>query len=123
MAGDQVSQYFDVSDEGEVTLLEVIGPEIRHPTPAAEFAADALRLIQQEQLKRVVINLHQVEYMSSTGFATLINLARKAEELGCEVKLCAIHPEAEVGANIIGLPRIVPTFATEDEAIASFGIL
>jgi anti-anti-sigma factor len=123
MGSDQVSQYFDVSDEADITILEVIGPEIRHPTPAAEFAADALRLIGAEQLKRLVVNLHQVEYMSSTGFATLINLARKAAELGCEVKLCAIHPEAQVGANIIGLPRVVPTFATEDEAIASFGVL
>lgn len=123
MAAEQGSSYFEVGDESDVTVLDMIGPEIRHPGPAAEMAAEALRLIEQEATTKMLVNLSKVEYMSSTGFATLINLAKKAKELGCDVRLCAIHPDAQVGANIIGLARLVPTYASEEEGLASFGVL
>lgn len=114
------SAYFDVDQVGQVTVLHVLGPEIRHPSQASQLSVDALRLVTEGGCRKLLLNMGKVRYLSSTGFATLINLTRKAQEAGGVVKLCNLHKDVEVGANIIGLHRIVETHATEREGLASF---
>lgn len=114
------SPYFDVAEENGVAILYIFGPEIRHPTPAAECCADALKLLTNEGCQKLILNLGDVRYLSSTAFASLVNLGRKVSEAGGEVKISNLHPDVEVGAKIMGLGRIIPTFATETEALASF---
>ncbi len=114
------SPYFDVAEDNGVAILYVFGPEIRHPTPAAECCADALKLVTDEGCKQLLLNLGEVKYMSSTGFGSLMSLSKKVSEAGGVMKLCNLHPDVEVGANIIGLGRVMEIFPTEQAAVDSF---
>lgn len=117
---DTSSPYFETILHDDVVIARVDVPEIRHPTPAQEFGADAFALLERDGHKKILLDLGPVRYMSSTGFAVLVNLAKRIRDAGGKLKICNIHPDVEVGANIIGLGRIVETYADESEALQSF---
>ena len=114
------SDLFRTADHGGVTVVEPYGPEIRHPESASDFRDDVLRLVEQDGRKAILIDLRHVKYFSSTGFASLLGLGERIKAAGGVLKLCNIHPDVAIGANIIGLGRIIETFPSEHEAIESF---
>lgn len=120
MAPDSSSPYFETSLRGDVVVAYVDAPEIRHPTPAQEFGADAYALLDRDGHRKILLDLTPVRYMSSTGFAVLVNLAKRIADAGGAIKICNMHPDVQVGANIIGLGRVVETYASESEALQSF---
>ncbi len=120
MTPDTSSAYFLVKQKGDAIVTYVDVPEIRHPTPAQEFGADVFALVERDGHKNILLDLGSVRYMSSTGFAVLVNLAKRISEANGRLKICNLHPDVQVGANIIGLGRMIETYADEDEAIQSF---
>lgn len=120
MAPDAPSPYFETSAHGDIVVARLDVPEIRHPTPAQEFGADVLALMDRDGYRKILLDLGPVRYLSSTGFAVLVGLAKRISEAGGTLKICNIHPDVEVGANIIGLGRVVETYADEAEALRSF---
>lgn len=114
------SPYFRMKPHGNVTLIHVQVPEIRHPEPAQEFGQDLWTVFGQEGHKALLLNMAKVRYFSSTAFAVLLRFVDRALKEGGVIKLCDLHPDVAVGANIIGLGRLVETFGTESEALASF---
>lgn len=114
------SPYFRVKRHGDVNVVHVVGPEIRHPEPAGEFGQDLWKFYQDDSRQDLLVNLEKVRYMSSTGFAVLLKIAEGVKGEGGTMKLCDLHPDVAVGANIIGLGRFVETFPNESEALESF---
>ncbi len=112
--------HFSVKHHGPVLVLHVHGPEIRHPTPAAELKADVLSLLEKDGHKALVLDLTNVRYMSSTGFAVLLSLAEKVKAAGGQFKICSMSPDVAVGANIIGLGRLIDTYEDVSAAVESF---
>ncbi len=70
--------------------------------------------------RKVLIDFTQNDYLCSTAFATLLNLARDVQQRGGILKVCCFHPDVLLGANIIGLGRIVPIFDDQKSALNSF---
>jgi stage II sporulation protein AA (anti-sigma F factor antagonist) len=115
------SPYFRAKQSGDVAVARVDGPEIRHPTPASELSADVFKLVDPGGIRKVLLNMREVRYLSSTAFASLLNLSRRVQGAGGILKICELHPDVQVGANIIGLGRIIDTYGSESEALESFG--
>lgn len=120
MASDSSSPYFETALRGDVVVAYLDVPEIRHPTPAQEFGADVYALVDRDGHRKILLDLSPVRYMSSTGFAVLVNLGKRVSEAGGTLKICNMHPDVQVGANIIGLGRIIETYADESEALRSY---
>ena len=117
MASDS-SPYFLLSDQDGIAVARVDVVEIRHPTPAHEFAADVFALVDRDGYRKLLLDLGAVRYLSSTAFAVLLTLARRVQEAGGQLKICNLHPDVEVGANIIGLGRAKLGQGLASEAIA-----
>jgi anti-anti-sigma factor len=66
------------------------------------------------------MDLTDVRYLSSTGFAVLLGLSEKMKAAGGVLKICGLNPDVAVGANIIGLGRLVETYADASTAVESF---
>jgi anti-anti-sigma factor len=113
-------QHIKTSMVGEVAVVEVLPKELKFPPQAHELGAELSLVGRQEWAKRLVVNLKHVKYLSSTGFAVLANLAKEVNDLGGEVKYCSIDPEVMIGAEIIGLDKIVKLYPTEHDAINAF---
>src|SRR5262249_53786205 len=114
------SPYFSAKQRGGVLVVFAHGPEIRHPEPASEFGADLLKLVEKHGHKAILIDLTKMRYLSSTRFTVLLRTADNIQAAGGRLKICGLHPDVAIGANIIGLGRLVDIFPDEDEALASF---
>ncbi len=113
----ETSSFFDVTDRGAVTIVHVLEPTIRHPGQAEQFGADLNALVDRDGRNRLVVDFHRNHYLGSTAFAVLIGLAKKVEAARGKLALCSLDPDVLVGANIIGLGKIIPIFEGEADAI------
>ncbi len=112
---------FDLERAGDVAVFRVRVKEMRHPQSAQQFGTEVRAALQAAGLKNALIDLKPVEYVGSTAFATLLNLSKSVSAGGGSLKICGLHPDVLVGANILGLGKAVEIFDNRQSALASFG--
>lgn len=108
-------------EEGNVTSVVVLTPP---GDLLSDEANDALAAsIQQAEEGRVqclVIDLHHVDLINSTGFGVLIDGFRRFKARSAHFKLCAMTRRVH---HILTLTKLLPgmeTFETVEAALASF---
>ena len=74
----------------------------------------------QEWARRRLVNFHRVTYISSTGFAAMFKLVSQARAEGREVKLCGMETGVRLGAEIVGLQKLVEIHDDEAAALRTF---
>ena len=78
--------------------------------------------ISQSGVKRLVINLSQVEYLDSTGLGVLIGALKRLREADGNLSLVGPGMRILRIFEITGLDKIFEIFATEEDAAAKEGI-
>jgi anti-sigma B factor antagonist len=116
----QSYSHFDLKMLGDVAVASVASPEIRHPGPAQELGDELASLVACEGHRKIVVDLGHTHYLSSTAFAVLLGFARKVEAAGGQLRIAGMQPDVLVGANIIGLGRIVDLCPDVRSALAAF---
>ena len=100
-------QVYRIAPQGRLDAVTV---------PALEAAID-------EQLAarhfRLIIDLSEVGYMSSSGLRTLLRARRQAQAGGGDVVLCAMNARVTEVFEMIGFNNLFRIFATAAEAAAA----
>lgn len=78
-----------------------------------------LKTIDSKTLKHLVLNMADVEYMSSSGFRVMIALLRKLKDLKGSLKICCVRPAVKRIFDVIELTTLFDMFETEEEALAA----
>ena len=78
-----------------------------------------LAIIEEDSLKHIVLNMQDVEYMSSSGFRVAIALLRKLKEDGGSLKICNLKPAVQRIFDVIELTSLFDIFESEEEALKS----
>lgn len=115
---DEFEPQFVAEDVDDATVARLTAREIRHPEIAVELGAQLRALVEQHNRLKIVVDLRDTRYLSSTAFAALLNLGRLLHQRGGKMALCRLDPDVTIGAQIIGIGQVSPIFETEDEAIA-----
>lgn len=102
-----------------VTIVRVSCPELRQPAQAIDLGEQLSALVTSGRHPRILIDFEQVHYMGSTGFATLMVLAKKAGKLGVRIAMCNLQPEVRFGADILGFGTLIPIHDDEPTALAA----
>jgi anti-anti-sigma factor len=102
-------------DDG-VTVLELAGDIDLHRS--VELRENMLE-VMGEKPKTVVINLSQVDFMDSSGLATLVEAMQLSRRYGGLLKLVGVQPRVRSILEISRLDSIFPMFESEAEALAS----
>lgn len=76
----------------------------------------ALRSVQDGRPKRLVVDLGQVEYMDSSGLATLVEAMRTAKANKTEMVLCAMNDKVRAIFEIARLHYFFTIVDSLDEA-------
>jgi anti-sigma B factor antagonist len=84
----------DIVEEhtADVTIVDVKG---RIDSASAKALEDKLTSLAEAGRSRLVIDLDQVDYISSAGFRVLLVAARLAEEANGTLSLCRLSPEVQ----------------------------
>jgi len=67
---------------------------------------------------RFIIDLHDVDYVSSGGLRVLLVMTKKVRALGGEIVLAELHPFVEDLLRMAGFHALIPSAATREEAVA-----
>ena len=70
--------------------------------------------------KRVILDLKEVEFLSSAGVRAIVKALKTAKKSHHKVKLAAIPDHISYMMRTMGLMAIMQVYPTVDEAIASF---
>jgi anti-anti-sigma factor len=110
-----------VETRSGVVVARPLVRDLREPTEAMEIGRqlNAAVAAAGSSQARLAVDLHKVRYMCSTGFATLLNLARSLSSQGGRMAVFGLQPDVRVGANIISLGQFLPIHDDESSAIAA----
>ena len=70
--------------------------------------------------RKVVINLQDVNYIDSSGLATLVEILKNLRAHGSELKLCNLSVKVKGLFEITKLDKLFKIFSNENEAANSF---
>lgn len=77
-------------------------------------------LIDNGGYTQVLLNMKDVDYMSSSGFRACISTLRKLNSKGGTLKISNIKPAVKRIFDVIELTSLFDIYETENEALASF---
>lgn len=107
----------NVSDQNQVTLVEVSG---RVDSMNANEFGDALKAQIDEQKVNLVLDLAQVEYMSSAGLREIVTALKKAKRSQGDVRIANPSDRVREVLEMAGLDTIFQIFETQAKALQSF---
>ncbi len=105
---------------GDVALVEVHTKDLQGPTAAKELGSELALVLAQEWARRILVDFQRTAFLSSSGFAALFKLANQARADGRQVKICGMAPGVMIGAEVVGLPKVVEIHEDQEAALKAF---
>lgn len=87
---------------------------------ANEVEENLADLIDNGGHTKVLLNMKDVDYMSSSGFRACISTLRKLNAKDGHLKICNIKPAVKRIFDVIELTSLFDISETEEEALSSF---
>ena len=75
----------------------------------------------EEGKKRVIVDLSQVDFMSSAGLRAILTALKASRQQGGDLSLAGAQPGVERILKMAGFTNILKAYVTVKEAIADFG--
>lgn len=104
-------------DVGSITIVRCSG-RIVAGAEVEKFAAELNKRI--DTCKRFVLDLHDVNFLDSSGVGLIVRFAGTAKSAHGGVKLCDLSAIVEKVFNLTRLDRVLEIYANESDAIAAF---
>ena len=101
---------------GDVTILEITG---RIDSTTAPVLGEKLSAELATPQRRIVLDLRQLEYISSAGFRVLLLASRRAEEAGTRFALCSVTGKVRQLFDVGGFLDLFPISGSREEAITA----
>lgn len=105
---DQQQQTRVISLAGSFDALTAVGVQ------------QAIALEIDEGQEQIVLDLSQVDFMSSAGVRVLLEMLRRVREAGGDLRLAAALADVERTLEISGLVRVLKSYPSVEEAVHSF---
>lgn len=108
----------DMKEEqaGAVTVLQVKG---RIDSTTASKLDERLTAMLSAHKARVVVDLSQMDYISSAGFRVLLLAAKRADQNASRLVLCGLSVKVRQLFDLGGFLDLFAITATREEGIAS----
>jgi len=101
---------------GDIAVVTANG--IIDSDTAPQFDEELTRVVAEKN--KIVVDLKGVGYMSSAGIRAIVKASQAAEKKDGAVKLASVPEEIQSVLYTVGLNQKVSSFASVDEAVASF---
>jgi anti-anti-sigma factor len=107
------------AQENNVLIITPEGESLdAHDAP--EFKEKVIDLIETQSLNRVVFDLHQLQFIDSSGLGSFLSVLRVLHSHGGELKLACMNKPVRTLFELVSMHKIFEIFNTKEEAIKSF---
>lgn len=69
--------------------------------------------------KHVLLDCARMSYISSAGLRAVLGSARKCQQAGGKLSLCALQPACKTVMEISGFLTMIPSYETRDAAVSA----
>ncbi len=114
---ERVMMEISVNEHKSVSVIAVVGSI--DALTSADFSSFVSGQVEQGQT-RLVVDLSQVDYMSSAGLRAILAVLKEARQLGGDLRLAAAQPGVEKILKLSGFMSILKVYPGVEEAITSF---
>src|SRR5512137_1042760 len=104
--------------ENDVAILTLKGDLLGYPDTSD--IRDKIHSLVGDEIKKVVIDLGNVNYMNSSGLGSLIAALTTMRNGGGELKLARVGTKVQNLFIVTQLVKVFDTYETVDRAVASF---
>ena len=105
--------------EGDVTVLDMSGKLMGGPD--ADLLSQAIQDTIAGERVKVVANLSEVSWINSTGIGILVRAYTTLKNAGGDLRLASLDKRVESIFVVTKLSTVLKAYASEEEALASFG--
>jgi anti-sigma B factor antagonist len=103
----------------DVVVLEICGRiTLGRECKQVEWAMEELI---GENARKVVFDLHDLDYVDSTGIGILVMCCGKLRNVGGEMRLADVQPRIAELMRMTRIDEILASYPTADGAVQSFG--
>lgn len=81
---------------------------------------EALTGLLQQGRNQIVLNLQDVDFMSSAGLRAMVKAYQAAKSSGGGLRLASVSEPVEVVLRTVGMMQMLQMYPTDQEAMASF---
>ncbi|MBW3553905.1 MAG: STAS domain-containing protein [Gemmatimonadetes bacterium] len=108
---------FEVTKQGEVTVLDVEGQLI--VGNRQELKQKVLEELENGE-RRFLIDFDRTGYIDSSGLGVLVSLSKKIREQGGELRLANLNDDLRTLFELTKLDTLFQISSSRDEALSSF---
>jgi anti-anti-sigma factor len=87
---------------------------------APEFKEKVLGLIQTNSTNQVVLDIHLLQFIDSSGLGSLLSVLRLLHNSGGELKLACMNKPVRTMFELVSMHKIFEIFNNTDDAVKSF---
>ena len=106
-----------IKKEGDVSILSLTGSL---DTNTSKEAEDQINILLEEGSIKLLIDLTDLDYISSSGLRILLSTSKKLKPLRGEMRICGLNETVNEVFEISGFTMIFKIFKTIEEAKTSF---
>lgn len=85
------------------------------------IAAELEAIVQAPGARRIVLDLHDVKFLSSRALGVFVALRKKADENKSKIGFSGVRPELQKVFQLTKLDKLFQCFASVEEATTSLG--
>ena len=109
----------EISSDGDsITVIELGGQLDAHT--AWEFERFLERVVRAENRHHIVLDFHELDYISSAGLGVLMGLIEEVRAAGGDITLAAVPEKIYHVLDLLGFPMVFQIFKTVNEATRAF---
>ena len=106
-----------INNEGDISIISLTGSL---DTNTSKEAEDQINKLIEEGSIKLLIDLTDLDYISSSGLRILLSTSKKLKSLRGEMRICGLNETVNEVFEISGFTMIFNVLKTLEEAKASF---
>jgi anti-anti-sigma factor len=107
----------NIEEKGDIVIIRVTGRLDAASSPQLEKKIHSI--IDTGHFK-LILNLADVEYLSSAGMRLMLSLSKKLKNLEGKVVACHINDEVMEVIKMAGFNQVLEIYPTEEECFSHF---
>ncbi|MBI3363264.1 MAG: STAS domain-containing protein [Chloroflexi bacterium] len=105
------------NEEGRASVMKLNG---RVDSATAPDLESALKKLVEGDKTRIVLDLADVEYMSSAGLRAMVSTLKAVKRVNGDLRLASPSPRVEEVLRLAGLTSIFSIYPNQKDAVSSF---
>lgn len=113
---------YSVKEIREVTVV-TLGVKRATAEIAGEFKNLLVSLIEEKKIKKILIDMSNVEFADSSFLGSIVSGLKKISQNNGDIKICGLQPPVDEMFKLTRLFKVFDIFEGRDEAINEFPVI